>query len=143
MAALDVRMARLKGMRYRPMVRLALVKNGSRRQCLERAISRTNRPPGACNGFNVRGFNQVKMISEMPIAQRRDAHSRCREKCAQAGEINHHDGGCGFYLEDPNGHFLEAITRPYGSGGWNLASGYAESFHYVPGRPPQTHIFLN
>ena len=38
---------------------------------------------------------------------------------SQAGEINHNDGGRGFYFEDPNGHFLEVITRPYGSGGWN------------------------
>ena len=37
----------------------------------------------------------------------------------QAGEINHHDGGRGVYFEDPNGHLLEIITRPYGSGGWN------------------------
>jgi catechol 2,3-dioxygenase-like lactoylglutathione lyase family enzyme len=36
---------------------------------------------------------------------------------SQEGEINHHDGGRGFYFEDPNGHFLEVITRPYGSGG--------------------------
>ena len=35
----------------------------------------------------------------------------------QAGEINHHDGGRGFYFEDPHGHFLEVITRPYGSRG--------------------------
>ena len=35
------------------------------------------------------------------------------------GEINHHDGGRGFYFEEPNGHLLEVITRPYGSGGWN------------------------
>jgi catechol 2,3-dioxygenase-like lactoylglutathione lyase family enzyme len=35
------------------------------------------------------------------------------------GEINHHDGGRGVYFEDPNGHLLELITRPYGSGGWN------------------------
>jgi hypothetical protein len=35
----------------------------------------------------------------------------------QACEINHHDGWRGFYLEDPDGHFLEVITRPYGSGG--------------------------
>ena len=35
------------------------------------------------------------------------------------GEINHHDGGRGAYFEDPNGHLLEIITRPYGSGGWN------------------------
>ena len=37
----------------------------------------------------------------------------------KAGEINHHDGGRGVYFEDPNGHLLEIITRPYGSGGWN------------------------
>jgi catechol 2,3-dioxygenase-like lactoylglutathione lyase family enzyme len=35
------------------------------------------------------------------------------------GEINRHDGGRGCYFEDPNGHLLEIITRPYGSGGWN------------------------
>ena len=35
------------------------------------------------------------------------------------GEINRHDGGRGLYFEDPNGHLLEIITRPYGSGGWN------------------------
>jgi catechol 2,3-dioxygenase-like lactoylglutathione lyase family enzyme len=32
------------------------------------------------------------------------------------GEINHHDGGRGVYFPDPNGHLLEIITRPYGSG---------------------------
>jgi catechol 2,3-dioxygenase-like lactoylglutathione lyase family enzyme len=37
----------------------------------------------------------------------------------QPGEINHHDGGRGVYFEDPDGHLLEVITRPYGSGGWN------------------------
>lgn len=31
-------------------------------------------------------------------------------------EINHHDGGRGLYWNDPNGHYLEIITRPYGSG---------------------------
>ena len=35
----------------------------------------------------------------------------------QPGEINHHDGGRGFYFHDPDGHLLEVITRPYGSGG--------------------------
>ena len=35
----------------------------------------------------------------------------------RAGEINHNDGGRGVYWEDPDGHFLEIITRPYGSGG--------------------------
>jgi catechol 2,3-dioxygenase-like lactoylglutathione lyase family enzyme len=37
----------------------------------------------------------------------------------KADEINNHDGGRGLYFEDPNGHLLEIITRPYGSGGWN------------------------
>ena len=32
------------------------------------------------------------------------------------GEINHNDGGRGVYFEDPDGHLLEIITRPYGSG---------------------------
>lgn len=32
-------------------------------------------------------------------------------------EINRHDGGRGLYFDDPDGHFLEIITRPYGSGG--------------------------
>lgn len=32
-------------------------------------------------------------------------------------EINHHDGGRGLYFHDPDGHILEVITRPYGSGG--------------------------
>jgi catechol 2,3-dioxygenase-like lactoylglutathione lyase family enzyme len=37
----------------------------------------------------------------------------------KANEINRHDGGRGVYFEDPDGHLLEVITRPYGSGGWN------------------------
>jgi catechol 2,3-dioxygenase-like lactoylglutathione lyase family enzyme len=35
----------------------------------------------------------------------------------RAGEINRNDGGRGVYFEDPDGHLLEVITRPYGSGG--------------------------
>lgn len=35
---------------------------------------------------------------------------------SRPGEINHNDGGRGVYFEDPNGHLLEIITRPYGSG---------------------------
>jgi catechol 2,3-dioxygenase-like lactoylglutathione lyase family enzyme len=33
------------------------------------------------------------------------------------GEINRRDGGRGLYFEDPDGHNLEILTRPYGSGG--------------------------
>lgn len=32
------------------------------------------------------------------------------------GEINHNDGGRGTYFDDPNGHRMEILTRPYGSG---------------------------
>jgi len=32
------------------------------------------------------------------------------------GDINHHDGGRGTYFFSPDGHWLEIITRPYGSG---------------------------
>jgi hypothetical protein len=34
----------------------------------------------------------------------------------EAQAINHNDGGRGVYFEDPDGHFLEIITRPYGGG---------------------------
>lgn len=32
------------------------------------------------------------------------------------GDINHNDGGRGVYFQDPSGHYLEILTRPYGSG---------------------------
>ena len=35
----------------------------------------------------------------------------------RADQINHNDGGRGVYFPDPDGHLLEVITRPYGSGG--------------------------
>ena len=35
----------------------------------------------------------------------------------RSGEINRNDGGRSVYFEDPDGHLLEVITRPYGSGG--------------------------
>jgi len=34
------------------------------------------------------------------------------------GEINTNDGGRGVYFCDPDGHLLEVLTRPYGSGGF-------------------------
>ncbi|MDT7598864.1 MAG: hypothetical protein QOK26_941 [Pseudonocardiales bacterium] len=33
------------------------------------------------------------------------------------GEINTRDGGRGVYFDIPDGHILEILTRPYGSGG--------------------------
>ncbi|HEX5597245.1 VOC family protein [Streptomyces triticisoli] len=32
------------------------------------------------------------------------------------GEINRNDGGRGVYFDDPDGHNMEILTRPYGSG---------------------------
>jgi len=52
------------------------------------------------------------------------ALARIRERVSQIwadpartkpGEINHHFGGRGVYFEDPDGHLLEIITRPYGA----------------------------
>ncbi len=41
----------------------------------------------------------------------------------QPGRINHNDGGRGVYWNDPNGHYLEILTRPYGSGGQDQFDG--------------------
>jgi catechol 2,3-dioxygenase-like lactoylglutathione lyase family enzyme len=35
----------------------------------------------------------------------------------EPNQINRWDDGRGIYFDDPNGHLLEVITRPYGSGG--------------------------
>ena len=32
----------------------------------------------------------------------------------QPGEINHRHGGRGVYFDDPDGHFMELLTAPYG-----------------------------
>lgn len=36
---------------------------------------------------------------------------------SQPSEINTRDGGRGVYFDDPDGHVLEILTQPYGSGG--------------------------
>ncbi|GJG94266.1 VOC family protein [Cupriavidus pauculus] len=50
------------------------------------------------------------------------AFARVRERGLQfwadpskqrAGETYEHNGGRGFYFDDPDGHFLEIMTRPY------------------------------
>lgn len=35
----------------------------------------------------------------------------------EPGVINNWDDGRGVYFDDPNGHLLEVLTQPYGSGG--------------------------
>jgi catechol 2,3-dioxygenase-like lactoylglutathione lyase family enzyme len=49
-------------------------------------------------------------IRERGLAYWADPHKQ------RPGEINHDDGGRGVYFDDPDGHLLEIITRPYGSG---------------------------
>ena len=34
---------------------------------------------------------------------------------SQEGKINHHFGGRGVYFQDPSGHLMEIITKPYGN----------------------------
>jgi extradiol dioxygenase family protein len=71
----------------------------------------------------IRGQHYAFLISEDDFD---DVFARIRERDLpywadpfrqHPGEINTRDGGRGCYFEDPNGHFLEVLTRPYGSGG--------------------------
>ncbi len=57
-------------------------------------------------------FDQIfARIGERGFAYWSDPHRH------HPGHINHWDDGRGVYFPDPNGHMLEIITRPYGSGG--------------------------
>lgn len=49
----------------------------------------------------------VRRIHERDVDHWADPQQR------RPGEINHHYGGRGVYFLDPDGHFLEAITRRY------------------------------
>lgn len=49
-------------------------------------------------------------IRERGLPYYADPHHR------HPGTINTRDGGRGLYFDDPNGHNLEILTRPYGSG---------------------------
>jgi catechol 2,3-dioxygenase-like lactoylglutathione lyase family enzyme len=46
----------------------------------------------------------------------RDLQHWADPRGSRPGEINHNDGGRGVYFQDPAGHYLEILTRPYGSG---------------------------
>jgi catechol 2,3-dioxygenase-like lactoylglutathione lyase family enzyme len=50
-------------------------------------------------------------ITEQGIRYWAEPHPPHRE-----GEINTRDGGRGLYFSGPDGHYLEILTRPYGSG---------------------------
>jgi catechol 2,3-dioxygenase-like lactoylglutathione lyase family enzyme len=75
------------------------------------------------DGEDIRPQHYAFLVSEEEfdaiygrIRQRRLQHW-ADPRGAHPGEINHHDGGRGVYFRDPSGHYLEIITRPYGSGG--------------------------
>ena len=74
---------------------------------------------------NCAGMNRRKPIEQVTEDDFDTIFARIRERGltywadpfhSRPGQINHHDGGRGTYFEDPNGHNLEIITRPYGSG---------------------------
>jgi catechol 2,3-dioxygenase-like lactoylglutathione lyase family enzyme len=57
-------------------------------------------------------FDQIfARIEERRLPYWADPHQKKRD------QINHWDDGRGVYFEDPNGHLLEILTRPYGSAG--------------------------
>lgn len=53
----------------------------------------------------------VERIQARGLPYWADPHRR------EPGRINHWDDGRGVYFNDPDGHLLEVITRPYGSAG--------------------------
>jgi catechol 2,3-dioxygenase-like lactoylglutathione lyase family enzyme len=56
-------------------------------------------------------FDQIfERIRARGLAYWADPHRTRR------GQINTRDGGRGLYFEEPSGHLLEILTRPYGSG---------------------------
>ncbi len=70
----------------------------------------------------IHGQHYAFLVSEEEFDR---IHQRLRDQGKQwwadpfrrnPGEINTNDGGRGVYWLDPNGHVLEIITRPYGSG---------------------------
>ena len=57
-------------------------------------------------------FDQIfGRIQERQIPYWADPHKETPQ------QINTRDGGRGCYFPDPDGHWLEILTRPYGSGG--------------------------
>ena len=48
--------------------------------------------------------------------QEKGLHYWADPHTSRPGENTPNDGGRGVYFDDPNGHLLEILTRPYGSG---------------------------
>ena len=76
----------------------------------------------AADGEEIRAQHYAFLVSEDEFD---DIYGRIKSlgldhwadpRATRFGEINHNDGGRGVYFQDPAGHFLEILTRPYGSG---------------------------
>lgn len=80
------------------------------------------------NGVSLDFYNQDGQISKQHYAflvgegDFNEVFRRVREKGLQywadpgkqrAGELYEHNGGRGLYFDDPDGHLLEVMTRPY------------------------------
>lgn len=77
----------------------------------------------ADSGDDIRPQHYAFLVSEADfdtiygkIRDRRMPHW-ADPRARRSGQINHNYGGRGVYFRDRAGHFLEIITRPYGSGG--------------------------
>ncbi len=68
-------------------------------------------PGPMCHVAGLPGVGDGCRIRETGLTYRADPYHR------RPGEITHDGGGRGAYFEDPNGHDLDILTRPYGSGG--------------------------
>lgn len=58
--------------------------------------------------------NDVEFDAGFTLIKQRGLTYWADPACKKPGEINYHWQGRGVYFEDPDGHLLELITKPYG-----------------------------
>ena len=74
--------------------------------------------PGGVTGRELWAPTGPRSVGEVEVRLKDDGREWWADPYKrQAHEINHGDGGRGLYWDGPDGHWLEIITRPYGSGG--------------------------
>lgn len=76
--------------------------------------SRRSKSPGQCGGFLV---SEAEFDEIFGRIRARNLSYWADPFRKQPDAINRWDDGRGVYFDDPNGHLLEILTRPYGSGG--------------------------
>jgi hypothetical protein len=76
------------------------------------------RPPyRETSGYIAETFFDLAAAHDRPDYRERAIPHWADPGKTRPGRINHGDGGRGVYFEGPDGHFLEMLTRPYGSSG--------------------------